>query len=112
LGGKTGPAILQPASVAATICAVVVTEPGQFACEGTLDTAFETVFELIDEVELVVFCCVALAQTKTWLFEIDESEANALDEVGAQAACAGCALRDENSNSTVKRVGLNFTAEK
>ena len=103
---------MHPASVAATICAVVVTEPGQFACGGTLDTVFETVFELVDEVELVVFCCVALAQIKTWLFEIDESEAKALDEDGAQPACAGCTLRDENSNSTVKIVGLNFTAEK
>ena len=103
---------MQPASVAATICAVVVTEPGQFACGGTLATVFDTVFERVDEVELVVFCCVALAQIKTWLFEIDESEANALDEVGAQAAFAGCTFSDENSKSTVKRVGLNFTAQK
>jgi hypothetical protein len=112
LGGKTGPAILQPASAAEKICAIMITEPGQVACGGIFESVFETVFELIDEVELVVFCCVALAQTKTWLFEIDESEAKALDETGAHAACANCAFRDENNNSTVKRVGLNFTAQK
>jgi hypothetical protein len=73
-GGELGPGILQPASAAETICAVVATELGQLDGGGvTLATGFGdgAGFDvlltevLIDVAALDDFCSVAVAHTKT-----------------------------------------------
>jgi hypothetical protein len=72
-GGELGPGILQPASAAETICAVVATELGQLDGGVTLATGFGggAGFDvlltevLIDVAALDDFCSVAVAHTKT-----------------------------------------------
>jgi hypothetical protein len=43
------------------------------------------------------------------LFDIEESEAKALDDFGEQAALAICASVEIESSSMVKKIDLNFT---
>ena len=63
-GGELGPAILQPANAAATICAVVLADTRHLCSGGKGFAVLLTVVFAVD-VEADVFCCVAVAHTKT-----------------------------------------------
>ena len=118
-GGKLGPGILQPASAAATICAVVATALGQLDFAGMLASGFATGagFDVLfteDLVEVAVatdFWFVAVAHTKTWLSVIEESEAKPLADLGEQFALAASTFNSDESSSTSTKVELSFTAE-
>jgi hypothetical protein len=123
-GGELGPGILQPASAAATICEVVATALGHLDGAGTKAsgfcavTGFETgagfdvLTEVLAEVAIATdFCSVAVAHTKTWLSDIEESEAKPLADLGEQAALAACPLNSDESSSASTRVDLSFTVE-
>jgi hypothetical protein len=116
---------LQPASAAATICAVVATALGHLDGAGTkasgfcavtdfeTGAGFDVLFtEVLAEVAVVTdFCSVAVAHTKTWLSVIEESEAKPLADLGEQAALAASTFNSDESSIASTKVDLSFTAE-